>query len=523
MQVAFRCDASLQIGSGHVMRCLTLAEALRLRGHTCRFICRDLPGQMAERIESSGFAVTLLPAPDGGFVPGAKAPFHAQWAAVPWQTDATQTRAALAADCDWLVLDHYAFDAQWEKAVRPAAARIMVIDDLGDRSHMADLLLDQNLGRQAADYDGLLPDTAERLIGPRFALLRPEFEAARAQSLARRRACGFALRHLMIFLGGMDLPDVTGRALAALAADLPPSVRQITVVMGPSAPCLGSVQEQAKAMPIPTRVLVGVADMAALMAEADLAIGAAGGTAWERCVQGLPSLIVVLAHNQQEGAEALAKAGAAMLAGAAADAALGKSLCDAVARLSRDPIAMEAMSAYAAKVADGLGAARVAVAMETPVQLRRASMADAQTVWHWRQGLPQMAFRSGANTPLADHLTWFQHALSAADRRLFIATNNSIALGHLRLDLHAQGAATVSILLAPDARGKGLGLRLLARLADLARDEGLHHLVAEVHPSNASSHALFLAAGYAETGHANDYVHLSLPLRGLQTPDPRVI
>ena len=523
MQVAFRCDASLQIGSGHVMRCLTLAEALRLRGHACRFICRDLPGQMAERIKDQGFAVTLLPAPDDGFVPVAEAPFHAAWAGVSWQTDAAQTRAALSAGSDWLVLDHYAFEAQWQEAVHPAAARIMVIDDLGDRSHAVDLLLDQNLGRHPVDYDGLLPDSAERLIGPHFALLRPEFERTRAASLARRKACGFALEHLLISMGGMDLPNVTGRALTALAADAPPSVRQITVVMGPTAPSLGHVQEQAKAMPIPTRVLVGVADMAALMAQADLAIGAAGGTAWERCVQGLPSLIVVLAHNQQDGAAALAKSGAAELAGGAADDGLGQGMCDAVARLSCDPMALADMSACAAKVADGLGAARVAVAMETPVQLRRASMTDAQTVWHWRQGLPQTAFRSGANTPLADHLNWFQKALAAADRRLFIATSDGTALGHLRLDLHENGAATVSILLTPDARGKGLGLRLLARLADLARRDGLHHLVAEVHRSNAASHALFLAAGYAETGQANDYVQMSLQLRGLQTPDPHVI
>ena len=523
MRVAFRCDASLQIGSGHVMRCLTLAEALRLRGHECRFICRDLPGQMVRQITTAGFAVTVLPAPSDEFAPTTKAPFHAEWAEVPWQTDAAQTCGALAAGCDWLVLDHYAFDAQWQKAVRPAAAQIMVIDDLADRSHAADMLLDQNLGRHPADYAPLLPDAAERLIGPRFALLRPEFERARPQSLARRKACGFVLEHLLIFMGGMDLPDITGRALAALATGALPSIRQISVVMGPSAPALDTVRKMAGTMPVPTRVLVGVADMAALMAEADLAIGAAGGTAWERCVLGLPSLIVVMAHNQQQGAAALANSGTALILGAVEDPDLGLALIHAISGLSRDPDALATLSARAAGVADGLGVVRMARAMETPIQLRPARLDDAQTVWQWRQGLPSTAFGAGGQTPLPEHLQWFQAALASPARTLLLATHGDTPLGHLRLDRDGKNGATVSLLLAPEARGKGFGPRLLDRLSDLARFEGLHHLTAQVHTTNAPSRAAFLAAGYAEIGQSGGYHHLSLSLQGLQTPNPRVI
>lgn len=489
-----RADASVEIGTGHVMRCLTLAHALAARGHRCRLVCRDLKGHLAPRIMDEGIPLTLLPAPaEADERPPCSVPAHATWAAVPWERDAAETRAA-AEGADWLVLDHYAFDAAWEAAARPSGARLMVIDDLADRAHLADLLLDQNLGRRSADYDGLLPPGAERLIGPRHALLRPDFAAARPAALAARAERDHRLAHVLVTMGGVDLPNATGAALAALAAH---PVLRTTVVMGAHAPALATVRAQAAALPNLVEILVNTPDMVAPMAEADLAIGAGGGTAWERCALGLPSLVAVLADNQAEAAAALQAVGAGIDLGRAGTPGFAARLEEALT-LASDPDALRAMSAAAATVTDGQGAGRVVAALEHPLRLRAASVADARAIWHWRRALPPDHFRFGATPPLPDHLAWFTRAMTDPARRLYVAGDPIEA--HLRLDLSPGGVAAVSILLAPEARGRGLGLRLLALLADAARGEGIATLTAEVHSSNLASLALFRAAGYAPTG-----------------------
>lgn len=509
LRVVFRSDASVEIGTGHVIRCLTLAQALAAEGHRCRFLCRDLPGHLGARITAEGFALTLLPAPDSraslphGPDERPEGPAHAGWAAVPWRQDAAETRAA-AGGADWLILDHYAFDAAWEAAAMPPGARLMVIDDLADRAHLADLLLDQNLGRRPADYDALMPAGAERLIGPRHALLRPAFAAARPAALAERAARGHRLRHVLVTMGGIDLPNVTGAALAALAAR--PGLRA-TVVMGAHAPALEAVRAQAAAMPVPAEVLVNTPDMAALMAKADLAIGAGGGTAWERCALGLPSLIAVLADNQAPAAAALQAAGAALSLERAGAPGFAARLEQALDRMA-DPGALGAMSAAAAGVTDGRGVARVLAALDHPLRLRPATLADAEAVWHWRSRLPPEQFRAGPTPPLPDHLAWFARALADPARRLYMAGDPAGA--HLRLDLDPGGGAGVSILLAPQMRGRGLGLRLMSLLSDAARAGGILRLTAEVHPSNAASVALFTAAGYTATGQREGFETFAL-------------
>jgi UDP-2,4-diacetamido-2,4,6-trideoxy-beta-L-altropyranose hydrolase len=498
MKVAFRADASLTIGTGHVMRCLTLARELAARGHECRFLCRDLPGGLGALVAAE-FPLALLRAPDGPAPDGP--PAHAAWAGVSWQRDAAETRTA-AGVADWLVVDHYAFDARWQRAARPAGARVMVLDDLADRPHDCDLLLDQNLGRDGADYDAMLPDHAERLIGPRYALLRPEFAAARPAALARR---GGPLRHLLIAPGGVDAGNVTGLCLTALATLPLPDGFRVTVALGPTAPHLAALR--AMALPFACTVLAG-ADMAALMSDADLCIGAAGGSAWERCALGLPTLQLVLAENQRTGAEALAIAGAALPLGTP-DEGLPQRLATAFVTLA-DPAQRAAIAKAAARITDGRGAARVADALECPLALRAATLADAEAVWHWRAALPAAHFRAGPNPPLADHLRWWAKALHSPDRLLLMAGT----LAHLRLD-RTGDSATVSILLAPKARGRGLGLRLLALLEPMARHHGLRHLTAEAAADNPASVALFRAAGYADTGLAQGFHHFTRPLQSL--------
>lgn len=310
MQVAFRVDASLQIGTGHVMRCLALADALRLHGAKSTFICREHEGNLIKQIKQRGHAVINLPIDSRkNEINEQDKLAHAAWLGGPWTHDAEQTREAIRGNTfDWLVVDHYALDIRWEQALFLHYKKLMVIDDLADREHCCDLLLDQNLGRFAKDYEGLVLQNVITLIGPRYALLRPEFAQWRAYSL-RRREYG-QLQNILITMGGVDIDNVTGQVLTALAkSDLPQTIR-ITVVMGPHAPWLNRVKEQAARMMRATTVLVGVSNMAQLMADSDLCIGAAGSTSWERCCLGLPSVMLVLAPNQLAGALALKNLGA---------------------------------------------------------------------------------------------------------------------------------------------------------------------------------------------------------------------
>lgn len=300
-----------------MMRCLTLADALHDEcGATVIFVCRPHQGHLMNLVTQRGHQVLALPELQEGAQPYLNDTAHAHWLGVDWLTDAQDTQHTLSAHTsgqllDWLVVDHYALDARWEQVLCLQAKRIMVIDDLADRPHVCDLLLDQNLGRSQQDYDGLLKGKPTTLVGPQYALLSPEFPALRSQSLARRQ-CDPQLRRLLITMGGMDKDNATGQVLATLqTCNLPADVR-VTVVMGPQAPWLAQVQVQATKMPWHTEVLMGVGNMAQLMAESDLAIGAAGGTAWERCSLGLPSLVLVLAKNQLLGTMALKKAGAAV-------------------------------------------------------------------------------------------------------------------------------------------------------------------------------------------------------------------
>jgi len=316
MKVLFRVDASLEIGSGHVMRCLTLAEEFQKRGAEVQFVCREHDGNLCGLIDEKGFPVRRLAIQTGWEDNEEHTLAHASWLGSGWRQDAEQTLefiGALEARPDWLIIDHYAIDHRWEAILRPYVKRIMAIDDLADREHDCDLLLDQNLGREKGDYVDLVPVNCNILTGPKYALLRPEFAALREYSLSRRTVS--RVDHLLISMGGVDRDNATAQVLEALKQCNLPQGCHISVVMGPHAPWLEQVCELATEMPWQTEALQNVRDMAQLMAESDLAIGAAGVTAWERCALGLPSLLVVLGENQRGGANALEQCGAVLSLG----------------------------------------------------------------------------------------------------------------------------------------------------------------------------------------------------------------
>ena len=357
--IAFRVDASTVIGTGHVMRCLTLADALRARGHKCIFIARAHSGHLIDVIEQKAHALIALEAPVDQCA-AADTSSYAAWLGVDWQVDAQETvRALHNYNVDWMVVDHYGLDKQWEKYLRPHCNKIMVIDDLANRSHDCDMLLDQNLGRCDQNYEGLISVSATKLIGPKYALLRPEFADWREQSMSRRMRPAF--KNMLISMGGVDRDNITGQILDLLDANIFPKDGHITIIMGVHAPWLDHIRARAKNLPWKIDVLSGINNVAELMAGGDIAIGAAGGTAWERCALGLPSIIYILAENQIAGAQALERTGAAYVAN---DIHQVQQLLSLIAVPNEREKRLMNMSISASQICDGAGTARVVQAMQ---------------------------------------------------------------------------------------------------------------------------------------------------------------
>lgn len=303
MHFAIRADASIKIGTGHIMRCLTLAEAIRGAGAIVDFITRPHLGDLNEQILSKGFKIHLLPDLNEAELQQDLSGYE-QWLGVKQETDAEETINLLKGkSIDWLIVDHYALDQRWEGKVKPYIDKVMVIDDLAERRHVCDILLDQNLGRQEFEYLHLVPKNCKTLTGPRFALLRPEFSLLREKSLKRREVSD--LRNVLITMGGIDRHDATSSVLDALKICSLPANCEITVIMGSHAPWLDRVRDVAQTMPWETKVRVNVSDMAQVMYESDLCIGAAGSTSWERCCLGVPTIILILADNQRKIANEL--------------------------------------------------------------------------------------------------------------------------------------------------------------------------------------------------------------------------
>jgi UDP-2,4-diacetamido-2,4,6-trideoxy-beta-L-altropyranose hydrolase len=339
MIVAVRADASLQIGTGHVMRCLTLGRWLREKGCEVFFICREVDGHLCQVIESRHFHCSRLPRLATG---------EMNDIATLRELDARQTSAAIEAygrPPDLLVVDHYELDRSWELILRPNVGRILVIDDLGNRMHDCDLLLDQNL-HDFADrrYSGLVPDGARVFVGPKYALLRPEFSAAR--SVPRTRG----LRRMLVFFGGVDPSNESLKVVQALRS-MGTEAPQTDFVLGPTNPFSDVVLDAARGLAC-ANVIRQTDDMAGLMRQADLGLGTCGVAGWERCCVGLPSLVAVSADNQLDDARILQSMGAVRNLGDA-EQITPERWAREIWDLRNDPESLTAMSIAAASVMQG--------------------------------------------------------------------------------------------------------------------------------------------------------------------------
>lgn len=425
MKLAIRADASVEIGIGHVMRCLTLADRVRALGGACLFVCRPTNGNMIDAIQSRGHSVAEIQDTDNfAYGDHPNPPDNAHWLGGNWQTDADFTQivaSEFGAEC--LIVDHYALDKEWERRVRYGGVKILAIDDLADRPHDADVLLDQNFGRLASAYDDLVRPECLRLIGTTYAILRPEFAELRQAALEKRLEKSERNR-LLISMGGIDKDNASGAILGALSRLEKVEEFQVSVVLGSAAPWLQEINFQAASLPFQTTVLVNVTDMAELMFQSDLCLGAGGSTTWERCCLALPTAMAVLADNQRETTDAIVQKGQALALDVANTANLERQLSEVIALMS-DKCAYQDLAQKCAEITDGGGAQRVVdtlfhawnMDLNTALGLlRNVEESDLDDMLEWRNSpdVRSMMFTKHEITS-AEHLAWWEREQLRSD------------------------------------------------------------------------------------------------------------
>lgn len=462
MRVAIRVDASARMGTGHLRRCMALVEALRDEGAQTLLVCRA--HDSVSELAYDGGALTWLPAPEKKVPDLAPSPSppHAAWAGVSWDQDAAQTVAALRDFApEWVLVDHYAFDARWHQHVGQAlACRLLVIDDTADRCIAADVLLDHNWDADhQRKYLGRLAREPVWLSGPRYALLAASYRHA------PRYPFHATVRSIGIFMGGTD-PGGTSALVLAACRDAG-FEGPIEVVSTSVNPFLKALREACAASP-GTTLTLDAPDLSAFFARHDLQIGAGGGASWERCCIGPPTIALALADNQSLVVSALDGLGAIRgastpVGGPQPDARGLPALADVLPGLLSDPKARQAMSARAMSLVDGRGAQRVALyVLRETLRLRPAGMDDAVLLHSWRNH-PTIRAVSGSADVIAypEHVCWLQRVLQATDRWLFVAQVGNLAVGCIRFDQLQAGRVEVSLYLDPELSALGLGSRML--------------------------------------------------------------
>jgi UDP-2,4-diacetamido-2,4,6-trideoxy-beta-L-altropyranose hydrolase len=471
----FRIDASRQIGAGHFVRCLALANELQSRGARSCFVCSHLPESFAGALKARGHELIRIETSLAG-----------------QEEDANRTLAAVGARrCEWLVVDHYALDIIWERRLRSMTKHLLVIDDLANRDHDCDVLVDQNYYLNAGTrYLGKVPDACNTLLGPKYALLREEFRLARSMAKPRDGL----VRKILIFMGGGDEANYTAVAIDTLAR-LQFRQVQVDVVIG--AEHFNLIEIESACANYGFSLHVQTDKMASLMIAADLAIGSGGSATWERCCLGLPCLAVSAASNQEQLLRDSAGSGALYAPAVSPNDSDG--LSRHLRSLMENPSLLMSLSLNSMKLVDGRGVYRVLRAMGIiAVSVRLALKSDALNLFEWRNH-PSIR-RVSRNTEAIDwtmHQAWLGSVLGDSNRTLLIGEIESQPIGAVRFDMSGS-SAEVSIYMVPGQEGRGLGADLLtAAEAWLRRNRpGVTRIDADVLGGNAVGRNLFSAACY---------------------------
>ena len=499
MQIAIRVDASSLIGAGHVMRCLTLANELKSAECNVTFYCKNHHGNLNQYIVAQGFQVVELS--HTTFEINQKKP--ESWLACSQVHDAEEIiKHLINKQVDWLIIDHYAIEKTWQKMLKPYCEKIMVIDDLANRHHDCDLLLDQTLNRSYFDYQSLVPEYCQMLLGNKYILLRKEFSALREQAKQHRKKYqNNSKTSLLITMGACDPDNISEKVINAIELLIQQEiVLTATVVLSSSAQHLTAITKLSNKFDWLT-LLINAEQMPVLMLNADIAIGASGSTAWERCCLGLPTISIVCARNQQLVDDRLKQANACVSLGYH-ELVSRNDIAHEIMKLLSPPYKYNKMSECAINICDGIGTKHVMAKikkMSTSVTFRLADKDDVDVLFSWQSQQQVRRYYNNPEPPSwSEHTLWFEQTLHDKNKELYIALNEKkSSIGMIRLDRivikNQPTILEISILVAPKYQKIGLGLAILQSLKKLKTNT---RCVANVHKDNIASHRLFLNAGF---------------------------
>jgi UDP-2,4-diacetamido-2,4,6-trideoxy-beta-L-altropyranose hydrolase len=495
MNIVFRVDASQSIGSGHVMRCLVLAKAIQNKDTKVIFITRNHIGNLNQLISSKGYEVRSLSLPVEGQQYNLSG--YEQWLGVEQKVDAEQSIALLdGTEPDLLIVDHYALDKDWESRLRPYVKTIFVVDDLANRKHDGDWILDQNYNLDNTRYDRWVTADTVKLLGPQYSLLRDEFTRWRAHIRDRKGR----INRIFLFFGGFDPDNLTLLVLKALQH---PQLSHIAVdvVTGIGNPYGNDIRNFVAEHPN-TKLHVQVENIAELMVEADLAVGAGGSTTWERMALGLPSVVVTIAENQIPFTRALSEAGYLNWLGNGQD--IDQPIVEnLLLDLIDQPKKLSAQSLKCQELVDGQGVDRVVGIIlgslnVDKISARNATQYDCKLYWYWANDLlvRKNAFRQ-ESIGWEDHKQWFTNKLADNGSVLLIVSLENIPIGQVRFDRDEKNYR-ISYTLAKQFRGKKLGTPMLAEAINFINSRVPLTLVASVKESNLASVKIFRKLGFSE-------------------------
>ena len=489
-KIMFRVDASDKIGTGHVMRCLTLADALKNNGASTLFVSRHMPLYLQEILATKGHEFQIINSIQNEYSIDNLA--HSEWLGVSQSRDALDTIKLLTNQTiNWLVVDHYALDIRWESALRQTVKNILVIDDIADREHDCDVLLDQNFYVDIQNrYIDKVPKHCQLLLGPRYALLRPEFLIARQQAKVRSGA----VKRILVFFGGIDVDNYTAMTLTALQS-LDLNDIAVDVVIGEQNPNRDEVLSICKANDFVCHIQIQ--HMAELMLQADLSIGAGGSATWERCSLGLPTIAISTADNQTVQIKDAALSSLIYMIEA------NKNLSEVMERhlltMIESSIFRQVLSTNAMEMVDGKGILRLIKKMSlSGIVIRKALEKDSEQIFSWRNHLTIRAVSRNSNLiTWQEHQQWFSLVINDLNRPLLIGEFQDCPVGVVRFDIK-KNQAEVSIYVAPEEQSSGHGAELLQSAENWLSQHYLevNSIFAEVLGDNSRSHRLFVSANY---------------------------
>jgi UDP-2,4-diacetamido-2,4,6-trideoxy-beta-L-altropyranose hydrolase len=500
MSIIIRVDASLQIGTGHVMRCMTLAEELRERGTDVIFICRDDTGNLNNYIrKDKRFSVQIIRTSKQTKASNIEDKKRTELEEGDWKTDAEAVQKILenlSFQPKWLVVDNYELDYRWEQFLKPYVGKLMVIDDLANRRHDCDILLDQNFTNDRNRYKHLVPNNCTQLIGPGYVLLRKEFAVMRKSI---KQSTG-EVKRILVFFGGVDRTNQTEKTLKAIKKLNRPDIT-VDVVLGKANQNKNKIEMLIASIPN-AAVHIQVNNMAELMADADLAIGAGGSTTWERCSLGLPSIVISTAENQETLSRALADNQCIDYLGPGKNATTD-SIREAVLRLCGDKKRLQKLSLKNKKLVDVKGTERIIKAVTGAFDverliLRKAKEGDLLLYYEWAND-PKVRKNSFSSAPikLSDHKTWFQRKRNSKNSFLYIFEYLAIPIGQIRFDVDGS-LAEIDYSIDSKYRGEGFGYQLLKKGIDQITNELINKpkFTAKVKTSNLASKRVFEKIGF---------------------------